>query len=180
MTPDDRNYLFSTEDVVTHTYGYPGQAISTNRNNISKPVIKFTPDFEQDATRTNIVLQPYSDVYVSYDKNGQISAKWKVQLQNYETGESVGEYWYKVPMSSEQNADIPGIQEWTRGSTGNYYAPKDKHGNDRGVPKIGVDPREAGHYESSSISSNKQLGVTKHQLENTSNFAIEGISTTPY
>lgn len=181
LTPEDARLLHSTADVVTHTYGYPNVGIDTETTKIPEPVVKITPDEEgAESFTSNIIMQPYRDVYTAYRKRGAIDGQWRVRLMDASTGKSYGDYWYDIPFSTEPNAVVPRINEWTQGSNGNYYAPIDKQGNEIGTPKIGVDPRISGQYETSSVKTNKELGVTKHDLNTNPAYNFEGVSISPF
>ena len=178
MTPDDIDRLHTSEDVVTHTYGYTNKPLSTDKKKIPNPLTKITDPANPDGTTvSNIIMLPYRDVYTAYRKRGAIDSQWRVKLINSETGDSYGDYWYDLPISSEANLDVPSINEWTRSdATGNVYAPTDNQGNERGQAKVGVDPRYGGMYERSSQQTNKQMGVTKHGYYGNIPYTLESIS----
>lgn len=179
MTADDIKHLRSTADVVTNTYGYTSGRINTDRSKIPTPVVRHG-NTEEEGWTSNIIMQPYRDVYTSYQKHGSIDSDWKVQLIDSETGKIVGDYWYGLPMPSSRNQDVPRLNEWRYDpNTKQYYLPKTKDGKRRDLPKIGVDGKAAGYYEVSSHDTNKRLGVTKHKLDTNGSYAEEAISNEP-
>lgn len=180
MTPDDIKRLHTTQDVVSNTYGYTNKRVTTDKSKIPTPIVVRGTD-DDDIWTSNIVMQPYRDVYTSYQKHGSIDSQWKVQLYDSETGKVIGDYWYDLPMSTEQNEDIPRLNEWRRDTkTGEYFLPKTKDGKRRDLPKLGVSRKAAGYYEVSSLNTNKHLGVTKNDLDRNTSFAEESISAEPW
>lgn len=180
MTPDDIKRLHTTQDVVSNTYGYTNKRITTDTSKIPTPIM-VRGDNDEDIWTSNIIMQPYRDVYTSYQKHGSIDSQWKVQLYDSETGKVVGDYWYDLPMQTERNEDVPRLNEWRRDTkTGEYFLPKTPEGKRRDLPKLGVSKKASGYYEVSSLNTNKHLGVTKHNLDRNTSFADEGISEEPW
>lgn len=179
MTPDDIKRLHTTQDVVSNTYGYTNKRVTTDKSKIPTPIVVRGTD-DDDIWTSNIIMQPYRDVYTSYQKHGSIDSQWKVQLYDSETGKVVGDYWYDLPMQTERNEDVPRLNEWRRDTkTGEYFLPKTSKGKRRDLPKLGVSKKASGYYEVSSLNTNKHLGVTKHDLDRNTSFAEESISAEP-
>lgn len=184
MSPDDVKYLRSTEDIVTNTYGYPNARLTTDYNKIPKPIMSKSGTDENGNPTTefsqNIMMIPYRDIYTAYRKSGSIEADWRVRLVNADTGENYGDYWYNLPIESERNLDVPRISEWRTDKDGNYYLPKTKEGKRRDRVKGSVRQKTSGYYETSSLTSNKNMGVTKHGFNAENAFALESIARTPF
>lgn len=185
MSPDDVKYLRSTEDIVTNTYGYPNARLTTDYNKIPKPIMSKPGGTDENGNPTtefsqNIMMIPYRDIYTAYRKSGSIEADWRVRLVNADTGENYGDYWYNLPIESERNLDVPRISEWRTDKDGNYYLPKTKEGKRRDRVKGSVRQKTSGYYETSSLTSNKNMGVTKHGFNAENAFALEGIARTPF
>lgn len=184
MAPDDVKYLRSTEDIVTNTYGYPNARLTTDYNKIPKPIMSKSGTDESGNPTTefsqNIIMIPYRDIYTAYRKSGSIESDWRVRLVNADTGENYGDYWYSLPIESERNLDVPRISEWRKDKDGNYYLPKTKDGKRRDRVKGGVRQKTSGYYETSSLTSNKNMGVTKHGFNAENAFGLESIARTPF
>lgn len=185
MSPDDVRRLRSTEDIVTNTYGYTNARLTTDYNKIPKPIMSKSGGTDENGNPTtefsqNIIMIPYRDIYTAYRKSGSIESDWRVRLVNADTGENYGDYWYSLPIESERNLDVPRITEWVKDKDGNYYLPKTKEGKRRDRVKGGVRQKTSGYYETSSLTSNKNMGVTKHGFNAENAFALESIARTPF
>lgn len=179
LSPDDIKHLRSTEDVVTNTYGYTNQRIPTDYNKIPQPISSKNGDQGIEFSQ-NIYMIPYREVYTAYRKTGSVESDWRVRLVNADTGESYGDYWYNLPIESERNADVPRISEWRVDKDGNYYLPGTKKGKRRDQVKAGVRQKVSGQYETSSLSANKNLGVSKHGLNTENAFNLESVARSPF
>ena len=177
LTPDDISRLHSTSDIVTNTYGYANKRVPTDKSKIPTPILKKGGDDQYEPYTSNVIMQPYRDVYTSYQKHGSIDSSWKVQLIDADSGDVLGDYWYDLPMSTERNDDIPRFNEWHRDpKTGEYWLPKTKDGKRRDLPKLSVAKKSRGYYETSSIQTNKHLGVTKHPYDRADSYSDEAIA----
>ena len=179
LTPNDIQKIHTSADIVTDTYGYPNQRITTDRSKLPNPITKMMdPSDPENTTVTNVIMIPYMDVYTAYRKGSKsIESQWKVKLVNAQDGTDYGDYWYDLPIQSEPNAEAPAINEWTYSTkTGKSYAPKDSKGNERGQAKTGVNAKISGVYERSSQQTNKAMGVSKNVFSGNVPYTPESIS----
>ena len=184
LTRADLDNLRTQEDVVTNTYGYPNQHIKTDKKKIHNTfstvpvqVVEQGEGYEDDYQ--GIVMVPYRDVYTSYQKYGAVDQQWKVAIINNKTGKHLGDYWYTIPNTREYNIDVPSIQDW-KYKDKEAYLEKDSNGNERGVPKAGINKNIRGWNERASWLTSGMMGVTSQPFNRDVDYNQEGVALSPY
>lgn len=189
LTYDDLQHLMTEEDVITYTYGYPGEHISTNVSGIPTQLDgslfdsngNVQKDAKGNVSSNDIVMTPYRDIYTAYRKTGSTEAQWKVKVHDITTGKDYGDYWVTLPIGSDPNDVVPSITDWQKNTqTGEWQAPTDSRGNSMDKAKIGLNPRTAGMTETHSWRANQGLGVPNPKVNSNSVVNWESLSRSPF
>ena len=178
LEQDDVNKLYSTESLVTNTYGYTNKPLYTNRSNIN--VVQPVSTTASGIKNVKTELIPGERVYTALFKDGKVKQFWEVYVQEHDTkggALNLEQFWYLLPNESEQTIGLPKLNEFhTNKKTGKVTVKPNSKGQRRDRPKTGYNQKNKGIVETSTISTNSRHKVTKNGYSQSGAYADESIS----